>query len=402
MNAACDSLLVRAPVLNRGLEIVGYDLRLSASGVDALSGHGLLQLLAGDSEQENFFLRLPNRFALTGSGQVDAEKPAAPATGRVVVEMDPGSQPVDALTPQARKWKAAGFGICLQRPYSAPVSPETLDLASYFTVDGAELERDLEKTCNRLRRHSAKQIAIGVETPALYDATRHAGCDFFRGYFVTQPSGEQARAIAPNYATIVTLMQLAQENAPVAKIEQSLKRDASLSYKLLRYINSAGFGLSCEIQSFRHAVAVLGYQNLYRWLALLLVTAARQSASSALVTLAITRGRLAELIGEGSFESQERDNLFIVGAFSLLDVILRMPLDAVLEQIPLSDNIRDALLRREGPYAPILSVVAATEAFNQPRSRAQALELAELLGIAPQRLNRAQLDALAWAEGLAA
>jgi c-di-GMP phosphodiesterase len=400
MNAISDSLLVRAPVLNRSLEIVGYDLRLSASGVDALSGHGLLQLLTGDSEQENFFLRLPNRFALTGSGQVDADKPAAPAIGRVVVEMDPATQPGDALTPQARKWKAAGYGICLQRPYSTPVSSETLDLASHFTVDGAELELELEKTCNRLRRHSAKQIAIGVETPGLFNATHRAGCDLFRGYFVTQPSREQARAIAPNYATIVTLMQLAQENAPVAKIEQALKRDATLSYKLLRYINSAGFGLSCEIQSFRHAVAVLGYQNLYRWLALLLVTAARKSSSSALVTLAITRGRLAELIGEDSFDPQERDNLFIVGAFSLLDVILKMPLEAVLEHIPLTENIRDALLRREGPYGSILSVVAATEAFDQPQSRAQALQLADLLGMAAQQLNRAQLDALAWAEGL--
>ena len=394
-------ILVRAPVLNRTQEIVGYDLRLSTASAANLSTHGLLRLLAGGSEQENFFLRLPNRFALTDVGQIESDKPSAQSPGRVVVEVDPAAQPGDGLLPQARKWKAAGFGICFQRPYTAPIAPETLDLASYFTIDGGELNTELEKTCNRLRRHSAKQIAISVSSAQHFEASHRAGCDFFRGYFFTAPSGKQTQAISPNYTTIVSLMKLAQENAPVGKIEEALKRDTSLSFKLLRYINSAGFGLSCEIQSFRHAVAVLGYQNLYRWLALLLVTAARQSASSALVTTAITRGRLAELIGKGMFDSQERDNLFIVGAFSLLDVILKTPLETIVDQIPLSENVLDALFRREGPYGLILSVVEATEAFDRAASRAQALEMAELLGITPTELNRAQLDALAWAEGLA-
>lgn len=395
-------ILVRSPVLNRSQEIVGYDLRLSTASAASLSSHGLLRLLAGGSEQENFFLRLPNRFALTDVGQVEQDKPSAQSSGRVVVEVDPAAQPGDALLPQARKWKAAGYGICLQRPYTAPVGSETLDLASYFTVDGGELNAELEKTCNRLRRHAAKQIAISVNSAQNFEAGHRAGCDYFRGYFFTEPSGKLASAISPNYTTIVSLMKLAQENAPVGKIEDALKRDAALSFKLLRYINSAGFGLSCEIQSFRHAVAVLGYQNLYRWLALLLVTAARQSASSALVTTAITRGRLAELIGKSMFDSQDRDSLFIVGAFSLLDVILKTPLEAIVDQIPLSENVLDALFRREGPYGLILSVVEATEAFDRAESRAQAIEMAELLGITPTELNRAQLDALAWAEGLAA
>ena len=393
-------LLVRLPVLNRKQEIVGYDLRLSAATASTLKEHGLLRLLSGSSDQENFFLRLPNRFALTDVGQLESEKSTAESSGRVVIEVNPSAQPGDTLVPQARKWKAAGYGICLQRPYDAQVSPETLDLASYFTIDGAELSGNLEKTCNRLRRHSAKQIAINVATPQGFQDGYHAGCDFFRGYFFTTPQPAKSQAINPSYTTIVSVMKLVQDNAPVAKIEEALKRDATLAYKLLRYINSAGFGLSCEIQSFRHAVAVLGYKNLYRWLALLMVTAARDTASSALVTTAITRGRLAELLGGSMFDSQERDNLFIVGAFSLLEAILKMPLEEVIEQIPLPEPVLDAVLRREGPYGPILSVVEATETLDQASSRAQAAEISELLSMTPAQLNRAQIDALAWAEGL--
>ena len=197
----------------------------------------------------------------------------------------------------------------------------------------------------------------------------------------------------------------------MAKIEDALKRDAALSFKLLRYINSAGFGLSCEIQSFRHAVAVLGYQNLYRWLALLMVTAARQSASlgtgdhrdHARSSRRVARRRACST-------AQERDNLFIVGAFSLLDAIFKVPLDTIVEQIPLPEPVLDALFRHEGAYGPMLSIVEATESFDKPESRGKAVEMAGLLGITdgpaqsraargsrlggkPRRAKRAQISA---------
>jgi EAL and modified HD-GYP domain-containing signal transduction protein len=273
-------------------------------------------------------------------------------------------------------------------------------MASYFCIDPSELNGELEKTCNRLRKHNAKQLAINVASTEQFERAHRAGCELFRGYFFTRPRLDQTQAISPSYTTIVSVMKLAQENAPVAKIEDALKRDASLSFKLLRYINSAGFGLQCEIESFRHAVAVLGYQNLYRWLALLMVTAARQSASSALVTTAITRGRLAELIGGGLFDNQDADNLFIIGAFSLLDAILKAPLDQVAEQIPLSQAVLDALFHHQGPYGPILSIVQASENFHNAKARNDAMEVAGLLGLTPAELNQAQLDAVIWAEGV--
>ena len=204
----------------------------------------------------------------------------------------------------------------------------------------------------------------------------------------------------PSYSTIVGLMKLAQDDAPVARIEEALKRDAALSFKLLRYINSVGFGLSCEIQSFKHAVAVLGYQNLYKWLALLLVTAARQRGCAALVITAVTRGRLAELLGQTLFDAHERDNLFLTGAFSLLHVILALPLEQITEQIALPESVTDALFHHAGRFGPILELVKLFERLDEPGNAARALELTLSLGLTTEAVNRAQLDALAWAEGL--
>jgi EAL and modified HD-GYP domain-containing signal transduction protein len=147
---------------------------------------------------------------------------------------------------------------------------------------------------------------------------------------------------------------------------------------------------------------VLGYQNLHRWLALLLVTAAKQAGAAAPVIAAITRGRLAELLGQGLFELKDRDNLFIVGAFSLLHVILRMPREKVTEQLALPEAVTDALLHCQGPYGPILQLTELTERLDQPGVTAQAADLALSLGLSPDTLNRAQVDAITWAETLTA
>jgi EAL and modified HD-GYP domain-containing signal transduction protein len=299
-----------------------------------------------------------------------------------------------------RKWKAAGFGLCLEDSAADPWPPDLLALASFVRLDMRRLNGSLEGASSRLKKHPAKQIASGVQTRADFEAGLRAGCDLYQGYFFTEPAKTEAQAPNTSYNSIVTLMKLTQDNAPVGKIEEALKRDAALSFKLLRYINSAGFGLSCEIQSFRHAVAVLGYQNLHKWLALLLVSAARQQGSAALVTTAIARGRLAELVGHSLFDAQDRDNLFIAGAFSLLHVILNMSLEKVAEQVALADTITDALFNHAGPYGPILELVELMERLDQPGNAARATELALSLGLSAAAVNRAQLDALAWAEGM--
>jgi EAL and modified HD-GYP domain-containing signal transduction protein len=189
-------------------------------------------------------------------------------------------------------------------------------------------------------------------------------------------------------------MRLTQAEAPVGKIEETLKRDATISFRLLRYINSAGFGLSCEIQSFRHAVTILGYQNLGRWLALLLASAGSTPAAPALMREAIVRARLGELIGLDLFEPHDRDNLFIVGVFSLLPPILQVPMPALLDQLNLAESLSDALLNRAGLYGPVLRLVEAVEGRDADDIHALALSL----NLSAEQLNAHHLEALSWAD----
>ena len=202
--------------------------------------------------------------------------------------------------------------------------------------------------------------------------------------------------ISPAHAQIVRVLNLVRRNADVREVEAALKHDLTISFKLLRFINSVGFGLSCEIQSFRHAVNILGYDKLNKWLSLLLVTASKDAAAPALMQTAIARGRFMELIGQGFFDSTALDNLFITGTFSLLDILLGANMKTALEQMNLPAVINDALLRREGKFAPFLDLALACEQDDI----GQLADLAAALQLDAHAVNHAQVEALAFADSL--
>lgn len=222
-----------------------------------------------------------------------------------------------------------------------------------------------------------------------------AGYDGASGWFFLH-GNPPAKALTPGHAQIVRLLNLVRNNGEIRDIERVLKQDVALSYKLLRYINSAGFGLMCEIQSFRHAVSILGYDALNKWLSLLLVTASRDPSAPALMQTAITRGRFMEEIGANHFDAGERDNLFITGAFSLLHTLLGTSMQALLEEMNLPANISEALLYNQGEFAPFLRLAQSCESFD-----AKPLEAAfNDLHLSQEQVNRAQLQALGFADSL--
>jgi c-di-GMP-related signal transduction protein len=192
------------------------------------------------------------------------------------------------------------------------------------------------------------------------------------------------------------VLNLVRQNGEIRDIEAALKHDVAMSYKLLRYINSAGFGLSCEIQSFRHAVNMLGYDKLNRWLSLLLATASKDPMAPALMYTAVLRGRLMELLSAGLVDKAEYDNLFITGAFSLLDVLLGVSMEQALDAMRLPDPICDALLGNGGRYQPFLELALSSEGDQGERIAEQAA----MLGLTADQFNRAQLQAQAFAEAM--
>ena len=273
----------------------------------------------------------------------------------------------------------------------------------------AYVKLDLEKVKNELieplvryaRQHTPAQlIATKVESEAQFERMKAFGITLFQGYWFAQPVLLKSQAIRPAQATIVRLIQLVQSEAEVAQIEEVLKRDPTLSFTLLKYINSSGFGLNCSITSFRHAVMLLGMKKLFRWAALLLTMTKPGGTAPAVGGTAVVRGRLMELLAAevGALSPQDCDSAFVVGVFSLLDVMLGMPMLDAVKAISLPDAVTQALLHGEGVFAPLLRLTQACESGDEE----VFARVATQLGLSNRQVNWAHLQALAWAETLAA
>lgn len=211
------------------------------------------------------------------------------------------------------------------------------------------------------------------------------------GSFEPPPGKTVKSEVTADLAVIVDLMGQVDKEAPLEKMEATLKRDASLSFKLLRYLNSAAFGLPVEVSSFRHAMMLLGYPRLKRWLALLLTTASKDNTMRPVMWAALRRGLFLEELGKGMNDSDAKDEMFICGLFSLLDHLLKTPFAQLLQAIPMPERVRQALVDDEGPYAPYLQLVRAMEAESAFDFR----DACESLMLGPAEVNHALLQALA-------
>jgi EAL and modified HD-GYP domain-containing signal transduction protein len=236
-------------------------------------------------------------------------------------------------------------------------------------------------------------IITGVQTVADVEAAFERGAAASVGWPLDDVTQKAARPLQPGQAVVLELLRLVRDDAEIAKIDATLKRDPALAFKLLRLVNSAAFGLPVQITSFQHAVMMLGYKKLMRWLSLLMATASKDSNTFPLMHASIRRGMFLESIGADEHQTEVRDELFITGAFSLLDRITGAPFEHLFELISLSENIVDAIVRRSGPYAPYLTLIEAIERSDPIAIRKQSNALALPIGVCNEVLLKSMASA---------
>src|SRR5690606_13210271 len=155
---------------------------------------------------------------------------------------------------------------------------------------------------------------------------------------------------------IMQLIAMADRGEDPPRMEAVIRRDPAIAYRLLRYINSVGFGLTVQVQSFRHAIMMLGYQKLKRWLALLLATSSKDANMRPVMLASFRRGLfLEQLVGEQ--EESVRDEIFILGVFSLLDKLMKKPFDELFGTLAVPENVHETLVHGTGQFVPYLKIV---------------------------------------------
>ncbi len=383
----------RQPVVNRQSKIIATRLVLHLDGGATTrdAANALTALTEVWPQGEKSF------FISCDGTPCDEGLLAWQAPQNATIELQGASFAVPNPAPLLEALQATQPSLCLNFDENVQAALNTGLPFRFVSFDARRFPADQLKMLAAKTHALGIGIAFNVFDAPTFQSCLDAGVNAAASWFFKNPGRPPAKALNPGQAQIIRVMNLVRSNAEIRDIEAALKLDVALSYKLLRYINSAGFGLSCEIQSFRHAVTILGYDKLNKWLSLLLATASKDPMAPAGLHTALTRARLMEILSHGLVEKSEYDNLFITGAFSLLDALLGVSMDKVLESMSLPAAISDALLGQGGAYAPFLELAKASE-----NEDGEAIaEQAGMLGLSSEQFNRAQMQALAFAETMA-
>lgn len=237
-------------------------------------------------------------------------------------------------------------------------------------------------------------VITGVQTVADVDSAFERGAVCSVGWPMDDGQHRRTRPLQPGQAVVLELLRLVRDDAALSKIDAALKRDPALAFRLLRLVNSAAFGLTVQITSFQHAVMMLGYKKMMRWLSLLLATASDDANTFPLMHASIRRGMFLEIVGGEGQGTEVRDELFITGAFSMLDRITGAPFDQLFNLISLSSAVVDAVERRDGPYGAYLTLIESIER-SDPIGLVRQLDA---LAMPVETCNRALLKAMQQAD----
>ncbi|MBI3805379.1 MAG: HDOD domain-containing protein [Nitrospirae bacterium] len=390
--------LVRHPIFNRMEEVVGYEV-LFRDGLDGMVGalspdqaaskvaDALYQLgIDAVSGGKKAFVPLTRNLLLQEAATV---LPSSQVGVELLEEMDADPTVLTAC----RNLKEAGIPLVLGEYALAPQRAALLELADIVKIDGAAVSKADGDFRGRLPG-ATQLLASKLESRTDFESAMTAGGHLFQGSFFSKPvlmKGKEIPGFKLNYLRI--LEEIQRPELDFDRLEKILKVEMSLSYKLLCYINSAFFGWQVEIQSIKHALVMLGEESFRRWASFIALAGLAGDRPPELVFQATLRGRFLELLAEPCKLGHRADDLFLMGMLSLIDGLVGKPMAEILDGMPITQDIKNALLGKGGRmddlYRLSLAYLEANwNAFDT---------LAQQMGIDPKAIPECYTAALAWA-----
>jgi EAL and modified HD-GYP domain-containing signal transduction protein len=327
---------------------------------------------------------------------------------RTVLELAPSVVPDDAVLARMAELAGHGFQFALDGVGGASANDaerlqKLLPLARFVKLDVRNnAQPALSGLVARLHGMNKTVVADKVETRDEYQACMDLGVDYFQGYYFARPSVLGGRKLSPSQLAVLELMNKVTSDVDNADIERAVKRDVTVAMNLLRLVNTPAVGARQRIDSVSQALLVLGRRQLQRWLQIMLYAepATRGHNQTPLLMLATTRGRLMELLAQRLRPGQRylSEIAFTVGIMSLMDVLFGIPMADIVEQIPVSDEITNALLRRSGFFGELLKLA---ECIESPDSQDDSV-LPSLRGLAISGDDMVELEmaAFQWSDSV--
>ena len=305
----------------------------------------------------------------------------------------------DQRLQEALALRNKGFRLALADWADTPLHRAWLQVCQYVEVSlDSHNPMDVGEFPERLRGFAGgiELVATHVDSYEELEFCHRARYPLFRGAFLTnREHWPRQPKVNPERVRICQFLNQLHGGAELNEIAEQLRYSPELSYRLLRYINSPGVGLIIPVASVQQGLVVLGRDKTYRWLTVLLFSSGQgRSIDSALLEQALVRSRLMEILARERFNRTALEELFTVGIFSLLDLLLKLPMSVALEPLKLPPTVHDALVNETGEYATWLQLAALAEGEDGMALRSTA----EGLGVAMADLNAAQIEALRWVQ----
>lgn len=384
----------RQSIYNRRLDVVAYELlyrnsaddRADFTDGDAATSQvllntlleiGLDNLVSDRTAYVNF-----TRNFLTGKYSLPFDK------DRMVLEVLEDIKPDKELIQSLRRLADEGYCIALDDFVFEEGLHSLLEIAHVVKVDFPLLNQSaIRRQVEALRDYPVKLLAEKVETFDEFEFAKELGFDLFQGYFLSKPQIIEGRTLSNNRLAILSLVAKLQDpSVEIEEIEELVTRDVSLSYKLLRYINSATFGLRRKVDSIRQVVVLLGLQRL-RTMVTLLMLAGIDDKPQALLETGMLRAKMCEALA-GELGRDDKDTFFTVGLFSCLDLLMDTPMEKILEGLPLCDDVKGAILNYEGAMGAVLRCALFYERGEWDN--------VQCLNVDPSRIRESFLMAASW------
>ncbi len=390
--------IARQPIYDRKLAVMGYELLYRSGNMDVAVFNDADQA-SRDTILNSFlhigidnlvgsalaFINLPENFVIN-----EALTPMFKEQSVLEILEDIEARPevIDGI----KRLKQEGYRIALDDFRHREKLDPFLELADFVKIDVSERkESEIQAEIDYLQGRNLKSVATKVETAEIHNACLKMGFDYFQGFFFCRPQLVKQRVMPANKLVVLNVLSKLQDpELDVKDLEAVLAQDITLSYKLLRYINSAAFSLRSEVESIRDAVVLLGLINIKHWISLILMSKVVENKPKELIVTALVRGKMCELLAK-KYKPDIAPQMFIIGLFSVLDALMDTPMIELLDTVILSMPIKLALLDMEGEHGEIYQQVLFYDQHQWDKIDSSKFEIGAL--------TEAYLASVQWADG---
>ena len=376
-----DSYIVRQALVTEKQESFGYEILYTdnsfrAEHTDDVSAANAIENFLSSMDSERF-LDGKTAFLTFTPNLLEKGIPKMFKTNKLVIQIEDSLITNPLSQNLITKYKQSGYKIAVVDFEFAPRFFGILDIVDYIKVNFAADPSSVENIVKIGKSFGKKVIAYNVETQEAYDRAKELGCTYFQGTFVSEKMPTTVKKVNYLQSNFFLLMVAVTKDEPdIDEIESIISRDVSLTFSLLRLVNSAYFALRNKARSVKQALVILGLGQLKQWIYLLSFKQDDGSMPDELIKISFLRATFSsELVEYAQDMNISRSEAYLLGMFSTLGKLMRVPLEDALEQLPISDEIKLALLKKEGRTGSLYKLILSYEKADWKTMSACASEL---------------------------